>query len=144
MRNPVGTILLLVPFLLVRGQGLGGSSLEAKVLALDKSFCEASQRGDGKVLDVLLDSSTVYTSENGLLKSKSQLIEDSKTLPHRNYSLEGPVTVNTYGAAAVVTGVYCVISGRNAGPHCVRFVHTWVSQGGAWVCVSGVDTPVLP
>jgi hypothetical protein len=143
-----GIVLVLVcaSSLLTPAQDGAGSPAEAQVLALEKVWSQSAERADTKTLQALLDSTLVYIDEDGIVMEKSQFVESMRLPSHRVHKADPGTIVHVYGESALVTGVYRAESSEHGKPFLrrVRFVHTWVSRDGTWVCVSSDATPIQP
>jgi hypothetical protein len=143
-----GIVLVLVcaGSLLTPAQDGTGSSAEAQVLALEKAWSQAAERAGVKTLQALLDSTLVYIDDDGNLMDKSQFVKSMRLPSHLVHKGDPGTIVHVYGGSALVTGVYRAESIEHGKPFLrrVRFVHTWVSRNGTWVCVSSDATPIQP
>ena len=139
-------ILVCVGSSLARAQGVAGSSAEAKVLALEKTFSQASERGDAKTLELLLDSNLLFLADDGTSMDRSQLIKSLKMPSHPARKADGAMIAHVYGESTVVTGLYRTEGLDHGRPSLrrARFVHTWVFQDPTWVCISSATTRIIP
>jgi ketosteroid isomerase-like protein len=100
-------------------------------------------RKDVRALDELLANSLAYTDYYGTFMNKSQFLESVKdTTEKPEQIVNEDVTVQVYGASAVVTGTYREKGTARGKPHMRRgrFTDTWVNQNGTWQCVASQST----
>lgn len=116
---------------------------EGRLLALESAWNHAEQSKDAVALNQLLGESLVYTDYDGTLFNKKQFLESMlrNDVQQEQINNDG-MTVNLYGDAAVVTGIYRDkgIEKGKAFQRRGRFTDTWVNQNGAWQCVASQST----
>jgi hypothetical protein len=121
-------------------------STQTRVLALEHAWNQAAERKDTKALDAILDSSMVYVDYYGILRTKADYLAWVRsTNLHLQQEVTQSMTAHIFGSTVMVTGVY-VTNGVEGGKPYVRrarFVDTWTSKDGTWVCVASQSTPVL-
>ena len=141
----LAVLSLSVSFLSAAAQEGSGSADRTKILALENIWNQAESRGDTKGLDQLFDEALIYVDEDGSLKTKTQFLASVKTAGSETEQLiTESMTVSSYGATAVVSGVY-IIKGKKSGKPFVRrgrFLDTWVYINNKWVCVAVDATPI--
>jgi ketosteroid isomerase-like protein len=121
-------------------------STVTKVLALEHAWNQAEQRKDAKALEALFDNDLVYVDYDGTLRNKSDFLARTKaTTTHPEVEITESMTAHKAGAAIVVTGIYLAKGVENGKPYVRRgrFVDTWISRDGNWLCVVSQSTPIL-
>ena len=130
--------------LLVVGQD--DSSVQSRIIALEKAWNQAYKAGDTKALDGILDDQIVLINDDGSVQTKAEFLKSvKKSASQEQQVAPESMSVHVFGNAAVATGVFRA-KGVEAGKPYVRrerFVDTWVYKGGKWVCVATNATPVL-
>jgi len=126
--------------------GQDDSSVQSKVIALEKAWNQAYKAGDTKALDGILDDQIVLINDDGSVQTKAEFLKTVKKSDSQEQQVAPEsMSVHVFGSAAVATGVFRA-KGVEAGKPYVRrerFVDTWVYKGGKWVCVATNATPVL-
>ncbi len=140
---------LLMTFLCVASlfvMGQDDSSVQSKVIALEKAWNQAYKAGDTKALDGILDDQIVLINDDGSVQTKAEFLKTVKKSDSQEQQVAPEsMSVHVFGNAAIATGVFRA-KGVEAGKPYVRrerFVDTWVYKGGRWVCVATNATPVL-
>ena len=144
MRTVTGICLAVVMALLASGQekpGIGDE--EGRILALETAWNHAEEKKDAAALDQLLAGTLVYIDYDGSMMNKRQFLDNIKaeTL-HPSQIINDEVSVQMYGDAAVVTGIYREKGMDKGKPYLRRgrFTDTWVKQNGGWQCVASQST----
>jgi ketosteroid isomerase-like protein len=126
--------------------GQDDSSVQSKVIALEKAWNQAYKAGDTKALDGILDDQIVLINDDGSVQTKAEFLKTVKKSDSQEQQVAPEsMSVHVFGSAAIATGVFRA-KGVEAGKPYVRrerFVDTWVYKGGKWVCVATNATPVL-
>ena len=126
--------------------GQDDSSVQSKVIALEKAWNQAYKAGDTKALDGILDDQIVLINDDGSVQTKAEFLKTVKKSDSQEQQVAPEsMSVHVFGNAAIATGVFRA-KGVEAGKPYVRrerFVDTWVYKGGKWVCVATNATPVL-
>jgi ketosteroid isomerase-like protein len=116
------------------------------IVALENAWNHAAQGKDVKALDRLLADELIYIEYNGTEMSKAQYLT-SVTAPALHFDHIGSesMKVQSYGNSAVVVGIYREKGVENSKPYLrrERFVDTWISRNGVWVCVASQSTLML-
>jgi len=116
---------------------------ESLILTLEKAWNVAEESKDVRALDQLLSSTLVYTDYDGSFMNKEQFLSSVKSAGlDADQITNEHVSVQVYGASAIVTGVYHekgtqkgkTISRRG------RFTDSWVKENGTWLCVASQST----
>ncbi|MFY9648127.1 MAG: nuclear transport factor 2 family protein [Terriglobales bacterium] len=123
------------------------SSVESKIVAMEKAWNQAYKFRDKKALGQILNDSIVLVNDDGSLQSKDAFLATlDKAGPSDQQQAEPEsISVHVYGDVAIATGVFREkgIENGKAFVRRNRFVDTWVGSNGAWVCVAASATPVL-
>jgi ketosteroid isomerase-like protein len=126
------------------------AATKSKIVALEQLWNQAYKAGDTKALDSILDNGIVLVNDDGSVQSKAEFLASVKDSPSQPASQQQQVApeslnVHVFGTTAIATGVLRVkgIEGGKPYTRRERFIDTWVSKGGAWVCVGTDATPVL-
>ena len=99
---------------------------------------EAMMRGEAKLLDKLLDDDLTYTHSDGIVDTKTDLIESLKTGHIRYDSIEpDDMRVRVYRETAVVTGQAHMKARLQGQPldFRIRFTEVYVKRGKQWLLV---------
>ena len=138
------TVFVCAASLLVMGQD--DSSVQSKVIALEKAWNQAYKLGDTKALGTLLDDAVVLIEDDGTIKSKAEFLASVKsTTANEEQVAPESMTVHIHGQTAISVGVFAAKGTRNGKPYVrrERFVDTWIMKNGNWVCVATNATPIL-
>jgi ketosteroid isomerase-like protein len=126
--------------------GQDDSSVQSKIIALEKAWNQAYKAGDRKALDGILDDQIVLVNDDGSMQNKAEFLKSvTKSDSQEQQVAPESMSVHVFGSAAISTGVFRA-KGVEAGKPYVRrerFVDTWVFKGGKWVCVATNATPVV-
>lgn len=141
-----GLLMAFVCVASLLAMGQDDSSVQSKVIALEKAWNQAYKAGDTKALDGILDDQIVLINDDGSVQTKAEFLKTVKKSDSQEQQVAPEsMSVHVFGNAAIATGVFRA-KGVEAGKPYVRrerFVDTWVSKGGKWVCVATNATPVL-
>ena len=122
------------------------NSEEGRLRALESAWNHAEQSKDAAALNQLLAESLVYVDYDGRLLNKKEFLESTlhNDIQQEQINNDG-MTVQMYGNAAVVTGIYRDkgIEKGKAFSRRGRFTDTWVNQNGTWQCVASQSTLIL-
>jgi ketosteroid isomerase-like protein len=136
----VCTAVLLMP-----AQQDADSSVQSKIIALEKAWNQAYKLGDTRALDKLLDDQIVLINDDGTMQTKAEFLAGVKPAKSQEQQVApDSMSVHVFGNTAIATGVFRA-KGVEAGKRYVRrerFVDTWVYKDGNWVCVATDATPV--
>lgn len=143
-------ILVCVSSVWVGAQSDVDAAAKSKVVALEQLWNQAYKSGDTKALDSILDEGIVLVNDDGSVQTKAEFLADMRTTAARSTPQQQQVSpeslqVHVFGPVAIATGVMRV-KGTEAGKSYSRrerFVDTWLSKNGNWVCVGTDATPVL-
>ncbi|MFZ1011389.1 MAG: nuclear transport factor 2 family protein, partial [Candidatus Sulfotelmatobacter sp.] len=94
----------------------------------------------------ILDNAVVLVNDDGSTQSKAEFLASLKSasLPERQISRES-LTVHVFGISAIASGLLHVKGVENGKSYIrkERFIDTWISKSGRWVCVATAVTPVF-
>jgi ketosteroid isomerase-like protein len=122
------------------------SSVESKVIAIEKAWNQAYKLRDKKALSEILDDTIVLVNDDGSLQSKRVFLASVDAAKPSDQQQAEPesISVHVFGAVAIATGIFKEKGMENGKPYVRRnrFVDTWVSRNGSWVCVAASATPL--
>jgi len=136
-------VLLFTGTALLPQQGLTDEG--GKVLALEKAWNHALEEKDPKALDALLASTFVSVDSDGSIASKAEFLASIKAPDYQPSTVvTEQSSVQVYGNAAVVTGVFRVKETKNGKPRIrrERFTDTWIRMSNGWQCVATQSTSI--
>jgi uncharacterized protein (TIGR02246 family) len=111
-----------------------------EISRLEDAWAAAEVKRDGEAVGQLLGEDFLYTSPDGALHTKAQLIHHVSTSQTQRISAVGSdYRVKVYGNTAVIHGVVTMTVKTAAGTEQNRFrwTDTWVKQAdGRWLCVA--------
>jgi ketosteroid isomerase-like protein len=162
-KNFLGTAILLIVTGLMGAEFTGAAFTEAKlkgagstaqlqgsmsdeggrVMALENAWNHALEAKDTKALDMLLANTFVSVDIDGSIASRSEFLASIKSADYQpSQAVTEQSTVQVYGDAAVVVGVFRIKGTEKGKPyvHRERFVDTWIKLRGAWQCVATTST----
>lgn|SRR5689334_5543454 len=114
-----------------------------RVLALETAWGHAIELKDTKALDQMLGSTFVAVEIDGSLSNKAEFLASIKDPSYQpSQALNEQISVQVYGNAAVVNGIFRVKGSEKGKPyvHRERFIDTWVKQNQSWQCVASSAT----
>jgi len=119
------------------------AAAESKILALERLWGEAAQFRDIKALESIFDDSLVYVHIDGRLMSKTDVLNDTKTVSPVEIVVDSSVA-RSYGDVVIATGVLQLRGTESGKPYrrYGRYLDTWVLKGNHWMCVSSMTTPI--
>lgn len=116
---------------------------EGRLLALESAWNHAEVSKDAAALNQLPGESLVYVDYDGTLQNKKQSLERTlhSDVEQEQINNDG-MTVQLYGNAAVVTGLYRDKGIEKGKPYSRRgrFTDTWINQNGVSQCVASQST----
>jgi len=137
------SVVFIASLLVARQIDTKTSADENLILALENAWNSAEQQKNTKALDDLLSDTLVYTDDDGTFMNKSEFLASvGNPSLHPEQIVNESVTVHSYGASAVVSGIYREKGTMNGKPYSRRgrFTDTWVSENGVWRCVASQST----
>lgn len=114
-----------------------------RIVALEKAWNLAIESKDAKALDMLLGSTFVAVDIDGSVQNKSEFLASIKAPDyHPTQAVNEQTSVQVYGNAAVVVGIFRVKGMEKGKPytHRERFVDTWIKTDNTWQCVATTGT----
>ncbi len=124
-------------------QDKGGSADEIQIRQLERAWNQAEAKHDTGAVRNLVAESLVYTDYDGTFLHKPEYLKwlaapDQKL----DHLYDEGMTVQLYGDAAVVTGVYRESGVERGKPYTIRsrYTDTWIKRGGVWQCVASQST----
>jgi len=137
--------VLLLSGAAMRPQQQGLTDDGGRVLALEKAWNHALEEKDPKALDALLASTFVSVDSDGSIATKAEFLASIKAPDYQpSQVVTEQSSVQVYGNAAVVTGVFRVKEMKNgkARVRRERFTDTWIKMNNGWKCVATQSTPI--
>ena len=139
----VSLVLLISSAIVIAQESSKPSGEEGHLRALESAWNHAEQSKDAAALNQLLADTFVYVDYDGALMNKKQFLASTTNdeVQQEQINNEG-MTVQVYGDAAVVNGVYRdkgLERGKPFSRH-GRFTDTWIFRNGAWQCVASQST----
>lgn len=123
------------------------SSVQSKIIAMEKAWNQAFKFRDKKALGEILHDSIVLVNDDGSLETKAEFLSGVEAAKQSDDQQAEPesIAVHVFGDVAIATGVFKEKGVENGKPYSRRnrFVDTWVNKNGNWVCVAASATPVL-
>ena len=139
-------ILALALYPAPAAQDKSGSADEIQVRQLERAWNQAEMKQEIGAVDNLVADSLVYTDYDGTFMHKKEYLKwivnpDQKA----DHLYDEGLTVQVYGDAAVVSGIYRETGTNKGKPYAVRsrYTDTWIKRNGLWQCVASQST-LLP
>ena len=135
--------ILLCVGILPAAQQKSMSDEGGRVLALETAWNHALEAKDVKALNMVLANTFVSVDIDGSVASKSEFLASIKAPEYQpSQAVTEQSTVQVYGDAAVVVGVFRVKGTEKGKPYVrrERFVDTWIKMNGTWQCVATTST----
>jgi ketosteroid isomerase-like protein len=142
---------ILLTFLLAAaavapGMAQPKTDVSATLKALEEKWAAAQVKADTATMESLLADTFVYTTIDGVLRSKQDMVREVKagTLKITSAKVDD-IKVNVYGDAAVVTGRWQGKGVEDGKPFddTERWTDTWVRIKGEWRCVASQSTLLM-
>lgn len=138
--------LALVSSLTMLAVAQDSASVESKIIAIEKAWNQAYKFRDKKALGEILHDSMVLVNDDGSLQSKGAFLAsvDAARPSDQQQAEPESISVHVFGDVAIATGIFREKGVENGKSYLRRnrFVDTWVSSRGSWVCVAASATPV--
>jgi ketosteroid isomerase-like protein len=119
------------------------SADEIQIKQLERAWNQAEAKQEVKEVSALLADTLVYTDYDGSFMNKSEYMKWVAAPEQKaDHLYDEGSSVQVYGDAAVVTGIYRE-SGTNKGKRYVirsRYTDTWIKRDGVWRCVASHST----
>jgi ketosteroid isomerase-like protein len=122
------------------------SSVESRIIAMEKAWNQAYKFRDKKALGEILHDSMVLVNDDGSLQSKGVFLAsvDAARPTDQQQAEPESISVHVFGDVAIATGVFREKGMENGKPFVRRnrFVDTWVNRNDSWVCVAASAIPM--
>jgi ketosteroid isomerase-like protein len=116
---------------------------EIQIRQLERAWNQAEAKQEVTEVSNLLADTLVYTDYDGTFMNKAEYMKWVAAPQQKaDHIYDEGLTVQVYGDAAVVTGIYRE-SGKNKGKAYVirsRYTDTWIKRNGTWLCVASHST----
>ena len=135
------SVLLLSSF--PAAQEKSGSADEIQIRQLERAWNQAEAKQEVKEVSALLADSLVYTDYDGSFMNKSEYMKWVAAPEQKaDHLYDEGQTVQVYGNAAIVTGIYRETGTNKGKPYTIRsrFTDTWIKRNGVWLCVASHST----
>jgi ketosteroid isomerase-like protein len=136
-------ILACAASLFVAAQDHNHGDAQSNILALERAWDQAQERGDIKALSALFDDSLIFVDFDGKILTKAQYLDRVKMdSSHLQQIVTESMNVQMFGNTAIVVGTYRAKGVENGKPYLRRrrFVDIWMLQGSLWICVAAEAT----
>jgi ketosteroid isomerase-like protein len=144
------SILLALLCATALAQDPSDSVTRSKIVALEGAWNQAYKSADAKALDALLDNAIVLVNDDGSVQTKSEFLASVKPAgpqagAQEQQVLPESISVHVFGNAAIATGIFRAKGVEGGKPYVrrERFVDTWISKDGRWICIATNATPIL-
>jgi ketosteroid isomerase-like protein len=120
-----------------------GSADEIRIKQLERAWNQAEAKQEVKEVSSLLADTLVYTDYDGSFMNKSEYMKWVVAPQQKaNHLYDEGLSVQMYGDAAVVTGIYRETGTNKGKPYVIRsrFTDTWIKRNDAWLCVASHST----
>jgi ketosteroid isomerase-like protein len=88
----------------------------------------------------------ILINDDGSFQSRSVFLASVDTAPPSDVQQAEPESISVYffGDVAIATGIFRRTGIEKGKPYMKRnrFVDTWISKGGTWVCIVATATPI--
>jgi ketosteroid isomerase-like protein len=122
--------------------GQDDSSVQSKVIALEKAWNQAYKAGDTKALDGILDDQIVLINDDGSVQTKAEFLKTVKKSDSQEQQVAPEsMSVHVFGNAAIARACSVPRESRPASPTC------GVSASSILGCIragSGCASPPMP
>jgi|SRR5215831_16017070 len=142
MKKTLAVLVLLLVGTTVSGQN-NASDEGGRVLGLETAWGHAIEAKDTKALDMILASTFTAVEIDGSLSNKAEFLASIRSPEYQpSQAVNEQISVQVYGNAAVVVGIFRVKGTEKGKPyvHRERFTDTWIKQNQSWQCVSSQAT----
>ena len=121
------------------------ADVAATLKGLEEKWSQAELKSDVAALNAILADTWISTSEEGLVRTKPELLRRLKAGEVKvQSSVVDDMRVFVYGEAAVVVGRWRGKGSENGKPfdQVLRWTDTFVRQNGQWRCVASQSTAI--
>jgi uncharacterized protein (TIGR02246 family) len=131
----VVTVLVLLAGTVVTT--LYAQSDAAAIKALEEQWAAASAKNDSAAVASILADNITSIGSDGVMRNKSEMVAAMKNRKYES-AVEEDIKVQTFGDAAVATGIWRAKGTDNGKPfsETERFTDTYIKMGGQWKCVA--------
>lgn len=143
MRRAFAVFAIILAIATISALAQNTSDEGGRVLALETAWGHAIELKDTKALDQMLDSTFVAVEIDGSISNKAEFLAGIKDPSYQpSQAVNEQISVQVYGNAAVVTGIFRVKGVEKGKPyvHRERFIDTWIKQNQSWQCVASSAT----
>ncbi len=117
----------------------------ADLLQVSATFHQALREGNASTLGSLLDDRFTWTNPDGIVQTKSELLEHIRSGQLHFTELQtDQETINEYGKATVITGHSSLRSTGQAKSLELRYTLSLIKTGQHWKVVAYQTTPIIP
>jgi ketosteroid isomerase-like protein len=116
---------------------------EIRIKQLERAWNQAEAKQEVKEVSSLLADTLVYTDYDGSFMNKSEYMKWVAAPQQKaDHLYDEGLSVQLYGNAAVVTGIYRETGTNKGKPYTIRsrFTDTWIKRNDAWLCVASHST----
>ena len=124
-------------------QNSAANSDEIQIKQLERAWNQAEAKQETSAISNLVADSLVYTDYDGSFMNKSEYMKwITEPGQKADHLYDEGMTVQVYGNAGVVTGVYRETGTAKGKPYVIRsrYTDTWIKRNGAWLCVASHST----
>jgi ketosteroid isomerase-like protein len=124
-------------------QDRSGGADEIRIKQLERAWNQAEAKQEVKEVSSLLADTLVYTDYDGSFRNKSEYMKWVVAPQQKaDHLYDEGLSVQMYGDAAVVTGIYRETGTNKGKPYVIRsrFTDTWIKRNDAWLCVASHST----
>jgi ketosteroid isomerase-like protein len=124
-------------------QDRSAGSDEIRIKQLERAWNQAEAKQEVKEVSSLLADTLVYTDYDGSFMNKSEYMKWVVAPQQKaDHIYDEGLSVQMYGDAAVVTGIYRETGTNKGKPYVIRsrFTDTWIKRNDAWLCVASHST----
>ena len=117
-----------------------------KIVALEKAWNQAYRLRDKKALTEILHDSIILVNDDGSLQTRAVFLASVGGAQPSDEQQAEPESISVYlfGDVAVATGVFRRRAVKNGRSYVERdrFVDTWISRDGSWMCIAASATSI--
>jgi ketosteroid isomerase-like protein len=124
-------------------QERSAGSDEIRIKQLERAWNQAEAKQEVQEVSSLLADSFVYTDYDGSFMNKPEYMKWVVAPEQKaDHLYDEGLSVQMYGDAAVVTGIYRETGTNKGKPYVIRsrFTDTWIKRTDRWLCVASQST----
>lgn len=124
-------------------QDKSASADEIQIRQLERAWNQAEARQEVQEVSSLLADTLAYTDYDGSFMNKAEYMKWVAAPQQKaDHLYDEGLTVQVYGNAAVVTGIYRETGTNKGKPYVIRsrYTDTWIKRNGAWLCAASHST----